>query len=660
MPKVQTNQQKSPVILKANELLLDPQEQYLSLDGKSVPLVGRGFQLLLELMRWPQQLLSKQALIDAVWQGRPVSDAVLATSMKEVRRALNDPARKPVYIETVHGKGYRFLLPVDTIPTAVSEPVIDTAFQVSRNRWWGSQKFRLSGVAVMLLLILSLGYLIREQSRQSQPGNPGDNTSAIEDFSPDTNSIAVLPFLDLSPEGDQGYFSDGISEEVLNVLSSINALKVIARTSSFAFKSNDQAGIADIAQELNVQYVLEGSVRKSGDTIRITAQLIDSISGHHLWSGNYDRTLTAKNIFAIQDDISNAILVEILGRVGLQPPQVSVAHETGDINAYDLYLRANNMYIARGPDNVHQSVTLFEQATQLDDQFAQAWAGLAAAAAIAPAWGFTDRNYDQITIEAADKAIAINPELSLPYAAKGLMAGNRIIPDFEIALQMLDLAIEKDHKNTSALLWRGTLLRSLGYFDRALADMNECQRLDPALINCRAHASLVNFEKGDIEVGIELWKANAALGWGGSWDALLEHFVETGNETAFLSAMRTFTRGRTHAGEWMIEPIFQAWTNPDYDREAGYRELMARLSETGFKPTDDPVLMWRLWFAFGVYDQMKPLGLGLFRWAPTIGDYAESPDRVRLIKAFGMPEYWRKHGYPAHCQAIGETDFECR
>ncbi len=631
----------------------------MRLGSESVSLVGRGFQLLQELMLRPQQLLSKQALIDLVWEGRPVSDAVLATSMKEVRRALNDPARDPVYIETVHGKGYRFLLPVDVIPVEVSEPVIDTGSQAGKYPWWKSQRLRLSGVAVLLMVVLGVGYMIGGQNSPPSIENPDSDNSGLGGFTPDANSIAVLPFLDLSPEADQSYFSDGISEEVLNVLAGIGDLKVVARTSSFAFKSDDQAGIADIAQELNVRYVLEGSVRKAGENIRITAQLIDSISGHHLWSGNYDRTLTAENIFAIQDDISNAILLEILGRVGLQPPQVSVGQETGNINAYDLYLRANDMYIARGPDNVHQSVMLFEQAAQLDDQFAQAWAGLAAAAAIAPAWGFTDRDYNRLTIEAADKAIAINPELSLPYAAKGLLAGNQIIPDFETALEMLDLAIEKDPKNTSALLWRGTLLRTLGYFDRALADMQECQRLKPALINCRALASLVAFEKGDIETGIELWKANAALGWGGSWDALLEHFIDTGNETAFLSAMRTFTRGRTHAGEWMIDPIYQAWTNPDYDRQAGYREIMARLSESGFQPTDDPVLMWRLWFAFEVYDQMVPLGSGLFRWAPTIGDYAQSSDRVRLIKAFGMPDYWRKHGFPSHCRAIGDDDFYC-
>lgn len=654
----QTNQDEPLVILKAGELQLYPEEQRVRLAGDSVPLVGRGFQLLLELMRRPQQLLSKQALIDVVWDGRPVSDAVLTTSVKEVRKALKDPAREPIYIETVHGQGYRFLLQVELLPVTVSEPIIDTANYPSTNSWRNSKKLRMISLAGIFLLMLGIAYFVGEQV-----GGQSITDTKLEDvngFAPESNSIAVLPFLDLSPESDQAYFSDGISEELLNVLAGVDSLKVIARTSSFAFRSDDQARISDIAQELNVRYLLEGSVRQSGENIRVTAQLIDSLSGHHLWSGNYDRTLTVQNVFAIQGDISNAILVEVLGRVGLQAPQISMTHDTEDINAYDLYLRANALFIARGPDNVHESVTLYERAVQLDNQFAQAWAGLASAAAIAPSWGFTDRDYAQITRDAADKAIAINPELSLPYAAVGLMAGNLLKPDFETALQMLDLAIEKNPKNTSALLWRGPILRTLGYFDQALADLEECIKLDPAYINCRSHAALVYFEKGDIDAGIALWKVNAALGWGGSWDALLDHFIKTGNEVAFLSAMRTFTKGRTHAYEWMIEPIYQAWNNPDYDRESGYRQLISRLSETGFKPTDDAVLMWRLWFAFRVYEQIEPVGLTLFRWAPTIEDYAASPHRKRMINEFGLPDYWRKHGFPEHCQPVGVDDFVCQ
>lgn len=160
-------------------------------------------------------------------------------------------------------------------------------------------------------------------------------------------SIAVLPFADLSQAGDQEYFSDGISEEILNVLVGVEGLEIVSRTSSFQFKDRD-LGIPEIAELLKVRHVVEGSVRKSGETIRVTAQLIDALHDKHLWSDTYDRPLTAENLFSIQDEISNAIvaaLSDALGLTTLSPVDVSLA--TRNLTAYELYLQARPLYHSR-------------------------------------------------------------------------------------------------------------------------------------------------------------------------------------------------------------------------------------------------------------------------------------------------------------------------
>ena len=239
---------------------------------------------------------------------------------------------------------------------------------------------------------------------------------AIEDA-----SIAVLPFADLSPSSDQEYFSDGIAEEILNVLVRVDNLKVASRTSAFGFKGQEALGIPTIAERLKVRHVLEGSVRKSGETLRITAQLIDASNDKHLWSQTYDRKLTAENIFAIQDEIANEIVrqlgIVMDGSEGSESgeadaPIVSVKADTKNLNAYELYLQAHSKFLSR--DDLKGSMALFEQAVEADPDFARAWAGLAAVYSVAPSWNVNDKDYFYLATQSAQKAITLNPNLSMP------------------------------------------------------------------------------------------------------------------------------------------------------------------------------------------------------------------------------------------------------
>ena len=228
-------------------------------------------------------------------------------------------------------------------------------------------------------------------------------------------SIAVLPFVNMSGDKDNEYFSDGISEELLNVLVRVDGLGVASRTSSFAYKGSP-LGTAAIAEALKVNHVLEGSVRKSGNHVRITAQLIDAVDDRHLWSETYDRELT--DIFAIQEEIANSIvdaLRDELGTAQSATSVVTVRADTENLEAYELYLKARELFIARR--ELPESIRLFEQVTQMDPGFARGWEGLAAVYAVANSWGIDDRDYDALAKSAAERALQLDPALSMPWAA---------------------------------------------------------------------------------------------------------------------------------------------------------------------------------------------------------------------------------------------------
>ncbi|MEL7445107.1 MAG: tetratricopeptide repeat protein [Pseudomonadota bacterium] len=227
----------------------------------------------------------------------------------------------------------------------------------------------LAMISGLVLVTIAVGYQLTTHST-GQNGNAV--TVDIDPSDTDPASIAVLPFVDLSDTSDQEYFSDGLSEELLNVLAQVDGLKVASRTSSFSFKDRNE-DITQIADALSVAHVLEGSVRKSGTRLRITAQLVRAEDGFHIWSETYDRDLD--DVFAIQDDISNRILDELRGRIMGDVDQVGVARV--DPVAYDLVLRAREVNSTYSVSNLEAASALYRQAIEIDPDYAVAYAGLA-------------------------------------------------------------------------------------------------------------------------------------------------------------------------------------------------------------------------------------------------------------------------------------------
>ncbi len=290
------------------------------------------------------------------------------------------------------------------------------------------------------------------------------------------DSIAVLPFVNMSGDKANEYFSDGISEEILNVLAQIPKLQVAARTSSFSFKGAGKE-VPEIAKELNVRMVLEGSVRKQGERVRITAQLIDASNGFHVWSQTYDREL--KDIFAIQDEIAKAIADEL--KVKLSETTAPGKNSTGTRNlaAYDLYLRGMALWHTRRSQDLLHALKLFQQAAATDPGFAQAFAGLALTYGVLPAYS-GEVTWEQglaRSQDAALRALALDPTLPEAYSALANVSLNRL--DRTTAVLLLRRAIALRPSFATAHHWLGTGLLSNGDITGALAELDRATVLDP-------------------------------------------------------------------------------------------------------------------------------------------------------------------------------------
>ncbi|HSG97353.1 MAG TPA: hypothetical protein VLA11_05125 [Woeseiaceae bacterium] len=509
---------------------------------------------------------------------------------------------------------------------------------------------------IIVVLVLAVGYFafdkfVLDPTRDAEEIQAATEVAPAEPSISD-QSIAVLPFADLSPAGDQEYFSDGIAEEILNVLVRIQDLTVASRTSSFGFKGQEALGIPAIADKLKVRHVLEGSVRKAGDTVRITAQLIDAQTDAHLWSDTFDRELTAENIFAIQDEIAQAIV----SKLGILIEDRTVEAGTQNLTAYELYLRAHKQFLERSSvQNVVDAIALFEQTVAADPEFGRAKSGLAAAYAVAPSWGIVDRDYFTLAIDAANAAIALDPESAMPYTVSGYVAADE--GRFEDAFALFDKAMQLDDKQPTLWLWRGILNNSLGYFDRAKSDISRCLALDPAYVNCIRHRARAALFAGDIDEALAYIEQAWRRGFATVNPMFLAAYAARGNHALVLANLAAAYGSLGY--HQLVEYEYRALTDPDFDFAAERDEIEAVHKAVTGQDLDwgrDNLFRPLVFRAFAEV----PLELGQqVWWHPYPEEFSNSPHRKRLIEEVGLPDYWRKHGFPPQCRPVGDNDFEC-
>jgi TolB-like protein/cytochrome c-type biogenesis protein CcmH/NrfG len=311
---------------------------------------------------------------------------------------------------------------------------------------------------------------------------PAPAPKAAEPVNPaDDKSIAVLPFIDMSQAKDQEYFSDGLAEELLNLLAKVPALQVTSRSSAFFYKGKD-IKLAQVARELNVAHILEGSVRKSGNHLRITAQLIDARTDKHVWSETYDRSLD--DIFAVQDEIAAAVVAELKVSLLGAPPKAKAA----DPKAYALFLQARQMQRQLTPEGLAQAVALSQQALAIDPNLAAVWNNLAECYAVQSDFGLrTNEEGYSLAREAAKKAVAADPNSALGYALLGGVA-SAYDNDLQAAANNFEHALALEPTNTDIITEAMRFARGLGRPQQVIRLGEYVVAHDP--VNTLAHATL--------------------------------------------------------------------------------------------------------------------------------------------------------------------------
>ncbi len=398
------------MIYEFSDLTLDLDRHLLTRGGQPIKLTKLSFKVLQALVQAAPALISHDDLIDQVWgPKRVITPDNLSQRMKTLRQSLGDDPNQPIYIEGVRGEGYRLLPEIKIQPAQTSSR--------SSRRPLSSRLLVSLGV-----LALALGYIAFdrfvlhpvEDEQIAQAVRQEGRTAALPESRGD-NSIAVLPFANMSSDPEQEYFSDGITEEILNLLVNIPDLKVTSRTSAFSFKGQNP-DIQTVAKKLGVEHILEGSVRKAGDRVRITAQLIEVENDVHLWSETYERKLD--DIFAIQDEIASevvkALQIQLLGEA---PLAVST-----NIEAYNLYLMGKHFSMQGTKASLDSAVTAYQEAIALDANFAPPWEGLATVLGNQGFYGLADmQEAMEASRRAAMRALELDNTLAEAWVALALV-----------------------------------------------------------------------------------------------------------------------------------------------------------------------------------------------------------------------------------------------
>ena len=509
---------------------------------------------------------------------------------------------------------------------------------------------KINGVIVILLVLAIVGMLadrlIPEKKEPPAAAEDVTSTQAVVDRA----SIAVLPFADMSEQGDQQFFTDGLSEELLNLLVRIDGLSVASRTSAFAYRGSTLS-IPSIANELGVAHVLEGSVRKAGDRIRVTAQLIEAATDRHLWSDTFDRELI--DIFTIQDEIGNAIVSALKDELGiLEEVSVGVTAVTSNVDAYQLYLEARELFIRRV--NLSESIRLFNEAIALDPGFAKAWEGLAAVEMVADEWIFDDGiSHTPLALEAANKALELEPDLSMPYAVIGNYSRD-FLGMLADAMRNFDIALRNDPMNTTALLWQGITFIYLAYFDDAIRVLERCLEIDPGYLNCTQFLSSAYLYTGMESRAVELFEQTLEHNFHSLTEIFIPYYVRSGQRNLALALADI----KSELSAAPVIEYIRAIENPDAENSAGLERWRQweRETNSGLGLRHFPMIL----LAFGEFENAADsMFINFLVWHPDGREFRSTPHFKRFIFEGGVLAYWQEKGFPDYCRPVGDDDFEC-
>jgi Predicted integral membrane protein len=466
------------VIYEFGEFRLDAMRRVLCsrADDQPLQVTGKVFDTLLYLVERAGQVLDKRTLMSAIWPDVVVEEGNLTQTIHTLRRVLGERPDEHRFIVTVPGRGYRFVADVTTSTPEEPAPARRRSLAV--------------GAALMAVALAGVAFFMLT-------GHEDARRSAV--VLVEAPSIAVLPFVDMSESQDQAYFAEGLSEEILNLLAQSTTLQVTARTSSFSFKGRN-VDIPTIASTLNVTHVLEGSVRKAGNRVRVTAQLVEGWSSVHSWSQTYDRDVT--DIFGVQDDIAAAVAEALQTRLtGNSNPRNGL---TRNAQAFERYLQGRYFFNRRGEADVALAKEYFEQALQIDPNYARAWAGLAGVYHLAP------RPAAQGTLDAwgaaVQRALTLGPSLADSHVRAAQYYGH--LGDYRMSEQHCERAIALSPSDPLVLSVSAGKSFSAGHWSEGISLQRRAVAVDPLAATSRANLGVFLTAVGEWEEArVELEKA---------------------------------------------------------------------------------------------------------------------------------------------------------
>jgi TolB-like protein len=470
----------------------------------------------------------------------------------------------------------------------------------------------------------------------------------------DRRSIAVLPFVNMSSDPENEHFADGMSEELLNILASIDGLKVASRTSAFAFKGKDTP-IPEIARQLDVHHVLEGSVRKQGNRVRITAQLIEAGSDAHLWTHTYQRDLD--DIFVVQEEIAGAITTALRDILGVR--QVKVDAPTTDMAAYQRYLQGRSRFYRRS--ELDEAVEDLRFAVESDPGFAEAWASLAAVYNVLGSSSYQTRNdpteMARLAGLAADRAIALKPDIPIALAVKGQIVADSDAPGrIARSIDLFERAGAMPGPDTTPTLWLALTWLSLGHVDRALPLLVGAQQADPLVGINNGYLGLAHAIEGrEAQARARVLDALMLSGLGFWVNAVAIDRVHADDIDAardVYSAALPTVEGRYEYQHIRIVRLLHLLQMP-----SGRQDILDAL-EQGEDDTEFAITASLMFgngdLAFELVNRRKAHAyfVTMDAWLPAMQWLREDPRYFRLMQQGGYVEYWDAHGYPRGCRPV--------
>lgn len=470
--------ESEPCAFYLGEWCVEPASSRILRDGETVRLEPRVMDLLVYLAQHPRKTVTREELEAYVWGGTVVGYDALTQAVIKLRRALHDDPRHPQVIETVSKRGYRLITEVNRAPQTESpEPLPTDAKRVTSRqspatRWLSKVRSNTAWILIAAVMVLALALLWWTPWNASWSWKHSPLTTRL-----DKPSIVVLPFTNLSTDPGQEYFTEGIGGDITTDLSRLESLRVIARQTARGYKGKIMT-VSEIADELGVRYVIEGSVQKAGKRLRINVTLTDAKLGYELWAQRYDRLMD--DLFAIQDEMAHKIVDALALRLSDEEHRRLAHRYTANIEAYDLFLQGQAIYIRLTSDDNLRAQQYFHEAIALDPDFARAYAALSLTHADDWRHGWTahsESGADE-ALRYARRAIELDP--ALPQARFASAYIHLFRGEHREAIRAARRAIDLDANHADAYVILALSLAYAGMPEQAIPLMGRAMALNPA------------------------------------------------------------------------------------------------------------------------------------------------------------------------------------